>query len=232
MPIRYKYVVLGEKEIVMYETMPKFFLAETPEAAEDIHNNFSTLLNQLAASYAVTTGLDKHDLFGEALIGLARASRDFDPDRGDFRSYALRRMKNALNEFVRDAKVVVEVPRYISDAHKCIEEGDTEKLEALAERHDTTVEVLHKRATYLPSNIQYHDNLEIDFHGESLENAVFIKELLEHMDNDELLVARGVMADQSYRKIDEDNKKPEGWSYRQMEKLRKKIAKLERGGSL
>ena len=113
----YKYDIVTRSVVKKAEDMPECFLADTPEEAEVIYNQFERLLNGFAYSYAISTGLSKADLFGDALIGLARAYRDWDPERSDnFRSYATFRIKDALNEFVKDNATSISVPSYIKKA--------------------------------------------------------------------------------------------------------------------
>jgi RNA polymerase sigma factor (sigma-70 family) len=113
----FKFDILTQRMVKKEEDMPSHFLAETAEEAKDIYKRFERTLNNMAYAYAVSTGLDKSDLFGEALIGLARAYRDWDPDRSeDFRTYAIFRIKDSLNEFVRANSRAVSIPAYIKKA--------------------------------------------------------------------------------------------------------------------
>lgn len=110
----YKYDIIKQTVVKKQETMPKYFLADDPDEAQELHDNFSELLNLLSYNYSVATGLNKADLFGEALIGLARANRDWDPKRSnDFRIYAMYRIKEALREFCIDNASSIRVPLYI-----------------------------------------------------------------------------------------------------------------------
>ena len=94
--------------------MPEYFLAETADDAQALHDKFSETLNTLSYNYSVATGLPKSDLFGEALIGLARANRDWDSERSeDFKVYAIYRIKEALREFCIDNSSAIHVPMYI-----------------------------------------------------------------------------------------------------------------------
>lgn len=112
--------ILNKKEIKKEEFL-KCFLGKTIKEAEQTHNEFSKLLNIIARNYSLSTGLDKADLFGEALVGLARAKRDFDSDRSDnFRAFAVFKIKDALNKFVRDNMCSVSIPAYISKANNLI----------------------------------------------------------------------------------------------------------------
>lgn len=103
------------------EEFLSYYLGNTPEEAEKTFEEFSSLLNRIAGSHAKLTGLDKGDLFGTALTGLAKAKRDFDPSRSDnFRSFAMFKIKSALNEFYRKNKTIVSIPAYVKTANNYI----------------------------------------------------------------------------------------------------------------
>lgn len=96
------------------ENFLKSFLADTPEEAEKVYKEFDSTLNNLARSYSKSTGLEKADLFSEALVGLARAKRDFDPTRSsDFKNYALVRVKDAIHNYIRQFSTAVVIPSYV-----------------------------------------------------------------------------------------------------------------------
>jgi len=100
------------------EVFLDYYLGETPEEAEAIFNDFSKLLNIMARAYSMWSGIDKEDLFGTALVGLARAKRDFDPGRSDnFKTFAVYKIKNALNDYYRENKTIVSIPSYVKTAH-------------------------------------------------------------------------------------------------------------------
>jgi len=120
------------------EDMPRCFLANSPKEAEAIYLEFEKTLNSITYSYSVSTGLDKSDLFGEALIGLARASRDWDPKRSDnFKSYALFIIKDTLNEFVRNSSASIAVPSYIKKAN-----SNLVKIKYICEQHNVCWETV------------------------------------------------------------------------------------------
>lgn len=102
----------------MAEEFLKFYLGETMEEAEAVHKEFAPLLNIISRSYSLGTGLDKADLFGEAMVGLARAKRDFDIERSEnFKNFAIFKIKDALNKFVRENMCSVSIPGYIKDTN-------------------------------------------------------------------------------------------------------------------
>jgi len=118
----FKFDVVNQTSVKIPEAMPKYFLADTLVEAEEVYAQFSSLLNALAFNYAMSTGLAKADLFGEGLIGLGRAYRDWDADRGgEFRPYATFRIKDSIIEYIRDRSATVRVPTYIKKAAYLLE---------------------------------------------------------------------------------------------------------------
>lgn len=98
------------------------FLAETAEEAQSIYDEFSALLNYTAYSWCRATGLDKGDLFSEGLVGLARAKRDFEPDRStDFKVFAVYKIRDAMSEYTRKFSSTVVIPSYLSKAKRSME---------------------------------------------------------------------------------------------------------------
>ncbi|RLF88113.1 hypothetical protein DRN34_00050 [Thermococci archaeon] len=135
----FKYDVVKKSVVYSKEEMPKFFLADTPEDAEALYQEYDKLLNNMSASYAMATGVSKSDLFGEALIGLGRAKRDWDANRSNnFRILAIYYIKDALNEFVRKNSLTVHVPSYIKKSYSNIEQ-----VKRLLNAYDLGYEVLY-----------------------------------------------------------------------------------------
>lgn len=114
----YKFDIVVQNVVKKVEEMPKCFLADTLKEAESIYSQYEKMLNKLAHSYSVSTGINKADLFGEALIGLARAYRDWNPERSDnFQTYAIFVIKDSLNEYVKDNYSSVTVPAYVKKSN-------------------------------------------------------------------------------------------------------------------
>jgi RNA polymerase sigma factor (sigma-70 family) len=128
----YKFDVITQTVLKKTEDMPAYFLADTPVEAEHIYNRFERVLNSFAYSYSISTGISKADLFGEALIGLARAYRDWDPNRSDnFEVYAKFVIRDTLNEFVRGNSAIISVPAYIKKAH-----SNLKRVKSICEEHN------------------------------------------------------------------------------------------------
>lgn len=163
---KFKYNIVKESSVEAYEELPQHFLADTPEEAEELYSKFYYLLNALSYSYSIQTNLHKSDLFGEALIGLARAKRDFDPQRSDkFKTFAIYKMKSAMNEYVRKNITSTTVPAYIRHAHRQITllqdlcDLGAEELHNSAESDAPDLSKMHsvwakKKAVELFSNLQ------------------------------------------------------------------------------
>lgn len=114
----FKYDIVSKSIVDKVEEMPKCFLAETKEEAEEIYKRFEKTLNNLAYTYSISTGIERADLFRETLIGLARAYRDWQPERSeDFKTFAIFRIKDTLNEYVRNNAASVSVPSYVKKAN-------------------------------------------------------------------------------------------------------------------
>lgn len=121
------------------EVFLPYYLGNTPEEAEETYNTFSDLISIMASSYAENTGTSLEDFFGEAITGLARAVRDWDPTRGGckFTTFVILKVKNALNDHYRRTNSIVNIPYYVRTAHtyitniKTILEGYNIHLESM-----------------------------------------------------------------------------------------------------
>jgi RNA polymerase sigma factor (sigma-70 family) len=99
----------------------KYLLGDTPEEAEESYNKFAGFLNKIASAYAHSTGLEKADLFGEAVLGLAEAKASFDPKRGSpFTKWASFKITDALNNYVANNASLIRVPEYILLSNKLV----------------------------------------------------------------------------------------------------------------
>lgn len=114
----FKIEILTQSSVFDTEDMPEYFLGDTPKEAEEIYLKYKGLMNSFAYTYSISTGIDKSALFGEAVLGLARAKRDWDESRSkSFMTYASFRIKDALNEYVRENRAIVVVPTYIKKSN-------------------------------------------------------------------------------------------------------------------
>lgn len=186
----YKFDIITQTVLKKYEDMPICFLADTPEEAENIYNKFEKILNHFAYSYSISTNINKADLFGEALIGLARAYRDWDPSRSDnFQVYAKFVIRDALNEFVRSNSAIISVPAYIKKANSSIK-----KIKAICSEYDIDWKSIvisqnipsgirhsdiSKCATYISNIISAADRSGVDY-AKFIERIEFIPEDTEY----------------------------------------------------
>ena len=190
----FKYDIVTKSVVNRAEEMPEYFLADTPEEADAIYSQYERLLNGFAYSYALATRLSRTDLFGEALIGLARAYRDWDLDRGgSFRTYAIFKIKDALNEFVRGNSATISVPAYIKKAN-----ANFCEIKSICEAYDTDWQMLvidqeipdelemldAVRCTKLVENlINAAERAKVDY-GKFIERITFIPEDKEYEDQE------------------------------------------------
>ena len=117
----YTFDIIDESEIGRQdEKFLKHFLANSSEEAVEVYKSYSELLNDMAHSYSVFTGLSRRDLFGEGVIGLSKAVRDWDPKRenkASLKTYALYKIRDELNEFVRKNSGSIIIPSYIKKSN-------------------------------------------------------------------------------------------------------------------
>jgi len=120
---KFKYDIIKESSVESHEEFPKYFLANTLEEAELLYKESYSLLNNISYSYSLFSNIPKSDLFGEALVGLARASRDYDSKKkgAKFRTLTIYKIKTVLNEYVRKNSGIVSTPAYIKHASRHLE---------------------------------------------------------------------------------------------------------------
>ena len=119
------------------------FLADNEKEAKRLYKNYKRLISHLAYQFSKRSGVDAQDLFEEGLIGLARAKRDFEPERqvcinkgcgsvarkcecdkpnlvkrsGRFHNFAVALIRNALREAVYAYETPVPVPAYLKESN-------------------------------------------------------------------------------------------------------------------
>jgi DNA-directed RNA polymerase specialized sigma subunit len=200
----------------------------------------------MAASYSRYSDVPMEDYFGEAITGLARAKRDWDPTRGgcSFKTFIILKVKNALNEYRRKHNSIVVVPNYVRVANtyitniktlmegygipdeyieKTLVEGEQfrdrpmadvdsaritselKKLKKLAKNSQVNYDILVTRAEFVPSDMSYDESMGQEALDERekqrLAAALVVSKLEDHMTEEELHVAHGIMAGQSYGEI-------------------------------
>jgi RNA polymerase sigma factor (sigma-70 family) len=116
---KFKYNIVKESTVESYEEFPKYFLADTLDEAESLYKDYYTLLNNISYTYSSYSNIPQSDLFGEAILGLARASRDYEQGKGSkFKTFAIYKIKTVLNEYVRKNSDVVAAPAYITHSSR------------------------------------------------------------------------------------------------------------------
>jgi len=253
-----------------HEAFLPYYLGDSPEDAEDTYKLFSNLLAIMASAYASHTNDDLEDYFAEAIKGLARAKRDWDPTRGgcQFKTFAILKIKNALNECYRKSKSIVPIPHYVRVAHtyitniKTIMEGydisrtnikyvldgghmppleiiaevdyqriisEQGKLENLSKNSGVSMENLVGRGEYVPSDMAYDESMSQEQlyvrEQQRLAAALMVSKLEDRMTDEELHVARGIMAGHSYGEIGRthDPKRSIAWVSNKVNEMREKF---------
>lgn len=142
MPFREKVEEHGnETEYILDEQFLGCFLGETEDNAARLYKEYKKLISQLAFQFSKRSGVDAQDLFQEGLIGLARAKRDYNPDRmvcsicnkpeakcgcanpnlvkraGTFHNFAVALIRNALREAVYAYETPIPVPHYLKECN-------------------------------------------------------------------------------------------------------------------
>ena len=114
--------IISSEPVEAEENFLPFYLGNTPEEAEETYSSFSWLLGIMASNYAKNSDVAMDDYFAEAITGLARAKRDWDPTRGGckFQTFAILKIKNSLNECCRKNSRIVNIPAYVRTAHTYI----------------------------------------------------------------------------------------------------------------
>jgi len=254
-----------------------YYLGATPEEAEETYKEFSWLINIMAQAYAKNSKMSAEYYFAEAITGLARAKRDWDSTRGgcQFKTFAVLKIKNALNEYCRKSNSIVVIPYYVRTAHtyitnvRTILEGhgmtpqkarmilnkglmpwlrdlprseisrvqeELDKLKRLARNSEVPYKTLIERGEFIPLDMAYDEGMSQEelFKREQqrLAAALMVSRLEDHMTDEELHVARGIMAGHSYGEIgrSHDPKRSIAWVLDKVNEMRDKFkAKLKEG---
>lgn len=152
-----------------------YLLGNSEEEATQTFLDYQNLLNKMAYSYSETTGIDKGDLFGEAVIGLAKAKRDYDINKASLFTYAFMVITDTLNDYTRRNSMIVSLPVYVKKAHSIIE-----RIKGLLNPYNLIFEVV---ITESSENIPEDIKVNYDYLVEKLNNAadrasIDIKELI------------------------------------------------------
>lgn len=154
---KFKYAIIQKPR----EEFPKHLLGETVEEAEALFKEHSKTLNYLARSYSAGSGLERTDLFGEAIMGLAKANRDFDPERSkNFNTFVIYKVKDALNSYVRGFAAPVRVPAYIKKVNRWIDNLEAILKCAMLDPDEVEAVLVGDRTALLPA-LLHNDHLRL-----------------------------------------------------------------------
>jgi len=120
---KYKYEVIKTKDATLYndnDAYLEYMLGATLEDAEKTFREFSVYINRLARFYSTISGIDRTEFFGEGVIALGKAKRDYNKRLGEFSSYAKYIMSDAMNEYVRKNRTPIKIPSYVYKANKIV----------------------------------------------------------------------------------------------------------------
>jgi len=120
----FKFEIIKTIPIKQGMNLPRFILANSQKQAEEIYKNFAGVLNRMSYRYSQITGIEKSDLFGEAILGLAIAYQNWGQIHNalpkkifkGFKTYAIYSIKDALNEYIRLNSSSVKIPSYLMKA--------------------------------------------------------------------------------------------------------------------
>lgn len=206
---------------------PRYFLGSTIEEAQDTFNAFKSYINNISIAYSgLVQNISKDDLFSECVFALAKAKKDFDSKRSsDFKAYAKYIIVDALREYIRKNRAIVQVPSYINKANITIvklkkllnnsslwydlvfnREDVTEEIDhhkkillSAAKRAKITSEQLVERAEFLPvvnTEEQTIDGSESPYdETESILAKVVVDKIFTSLSEDEKVVAELTMQD-------------------------------------
>jgi hypothetical protein len=154
---KFKYDIIHKTSIDTYEKLPKFFLADDPIEAEKLYIKFSNLLNSISYTYSIISGIPKSDLFGEALLGLARANRDWSAIYDNrFKTYVIFRIKDVLNEYIRRNAQIVTIPSYIKKASILLN-----KIKKLLKKFEVDPDDVYKIITTVKAEIDPNNTRKV-----------------------------------------------------------------------
>ncbi|WP_434620308.1 sigma-70 family RNA polymerase sigma factor [Arthrobacter sp. A5] len=155
-----------------------------------------------AARAYVIAGRDLDDLKQIASLGLIKAVRGFDPDRGtSFLAYAVPTVRGELKRYLRDSSWMVRPPRHLQDLRTTVSKTQPALAQQLG-REPTLCELAIELG-YDEQDIAEALNCQSSLHPESLEapmdeTAVTLSEIITAKDSrpdriEEILMLRGAI---------------------------------------
>lgn len=236
--------IISQEEVETKESFPLFILGDTLEEAEEVYQKFESYLNKIAYTYATVYHVEKYDVFSEALLGLGKAIKGFDKQRNDsFMSYAMVVIKDTLHEYVRKMSRAVVIPSYIKKTNTVLSRvndialppEEREKAFALlkkaAKRAGLTVEELSNRASVLPSNIEYTNQIDYSDQPNTSPDKkamliMTLDKLFKTMTATEKEIAKGLMDDLNQSEIAIRLNVDKAYVSEVLKKFRKRLKRL------
>lgn len=157
---------LPEKELL--ELMEN---KNSPAVREKIVVHNLKLVNWIASRYSDTRpGRDIEDLFQEGVIGLMQAIKEYDPDKGNWGSYASLHIKASITRAISNKSRAIRLPVYYVDDLRRFKNKERE-LMAQLEREPKDIELAQALNVKVSQIEQYRQHsLELDSLDEDLDD--------------------------------------------------------------
>jgi len=268
----YKFKIIKTIPITQNLDLPRYVLAKSQKEAENIYKKFSGMINKISYNYSQITGIEKADLFGEAVLGLANAYKNWgkinissEKEKSiSFKMYIKFYIQDAINEYIRQNISSVKIPSYLMKAinnfrkltnelntfditekeiellidtndlktinypltkNVCVKVSDILKnLNSAAKRASITTKELYDRTKLISFYSVELNNVDDNINNENnINTAIFINDLKNKMNKDELLISNYIMEGYSYIEIEELMGKNTNWVKYQLEKFKHRI---------
>lgn len=233
--------ILGYSGIRNPPKLPEYFLDSSKENAEKLFKEYSYLINCIANNYHMATGLEKADLFGEAMVALAVAKKDFDIKRSkDFKTFAIIKIKEALGEYVRSFSATVILPSYINKAtayykkikDELLKEGEHPDVVAVFKNNkvfnnqqlNNCKELIEKAAARANIDVvelirrielsptkDTYDDQIVDNGDVDIHNMIVLKQIVHKLSPIEIKIIDGILSGKSYKEIGKEIDKSDAW---------------------
>ena len=95
------------------DSYPTYLLGDTLKEAEEVFTQFKPYITHLANVYSKYSNVDKHDLFGEAILALGKAKKKYNNKLGLFTSFANFYIIDSMNECIRKYNSIITIPSHI-----------------------------------------------------------------------------------------------------------------------
>lgn len=113
----------------------KYLLGDSIKEAEETYNKYKGYLLKVCKNYSDWSGVDIRDLFGDAIIALAKAQESYDKNLSSFKTYAKYYILSALNDSIRKNSSVISLPHYLFKA-----KGLANKIQAILSKYNIRID--------------------------------------------------------------------------------------------